>query len=154
MLCLHICQIGKITRSGEEKECWQCRLSFINFENGNLDFNCVGILCVGNNYISMLKLIIARLSDWQGWRWKRFHPCSCCVGFCQNDLFLVTPRLTVSCNNTQWMVRVLMIGVKLAAMINCLIGLCLILKPPSLRLIVRNLLFRFAPQIVLSSKIN
>ena len=132
----------------------KCRLSINNFENGNLDFNCVGILCVGNNYISMLKLIIARLSDWQGWRWKRFHPCSCCVGFCQNYLFLVTPRLTVSCNNTQWMVRVLMIGVKLAAMINCLIGLCLILKPPSLRLIVRNLLFRFAPQIVLSSRIN
>ena len=132
----------------------KCRLSINNFENGNLDFNCVVILCVGNNYISMLKLIIARLSDWQGWRWKRFHPCSCCVGFCQNDLFLVTPRLTVSCNNTQWMVRVLMIGVKLAAMINCLIGLCLILKPPSLRLIVRNLLFRFAPQIVLSSRIN
>ena len=41
----------------------KCRLSINNFENGNLDFNCVGILCVGNNYISMLKLIIARLSD-------------------------------------------------------------------------------------------
>ena len=41
----------------------KCRLSINNFENGNLDFNCVGILCVGNNYISMLKLLIARLSD-------------------------------------------------------------------------------------------
>ena len=132
----------------------KCRLSINNFENGNLDFSWVGILCVWNNYISMLKLLIARLSDWQDWRWETFHPCCCCVGFCQNDLFIVTPRLTVTCNNTQWMVRVLMIGVKLAAMINCLIGLCLILKPPSVRLIVRNLLFRFAPQIVLSSRIN